>query len=187
MIEHKPLIEYLPPFLAEYREYKRIMDVVWDEISEDEGSILERIDRGLQNTFIEDADLEGIKRWEQMLSIIPDADMTLNDRKEVVRVRMAGRRPFTFRRMEELLEQLTGVDEYSAEMTGTYQLFIRVAITSKYKRGAVTDLLKQILPANIEVTVELMYHQYLELEEYTHGDLTAFTHHDLREEVLDSE
>lgn len=187
MIEHKRLIDYLPPFLAEYREYKRIMNVIWYEISEKNGSILKRADRLLMNTFVDETDLEGVKRWEKLLNIIPDAEMTLEDRRESVKVKLAGRRPFTKRKLEEILNQIAGAGEYTAVMTDTFQLTVKLAITSKYKRGAVSDLIRQIAPANIELIVDLLYHQHEEFEDYTHGDLSVYTHHDLREEVISNE
>ena len=184
-IEHKPLIEYLPPFLAEYREYRRIMDVLWDEISAGNNSILKRVDEALENTFIADADAAGVKRWEQMLNIVPDAGATLDERKEAVRVKMAGRRPFTMRKLEEILEQLTGPGEYLVTMAGPYSMTIRLAITSAYKMGAVDQLVSTILPANIALTIDLMYHQHQEYFGLTHNGLTEYTHHELREELID--
>ena len=55
-IEHKPLIDYLPPFLAEYREYRYLFDALWGEISENDQSILDRIESALNDTFIASVD-----------------------------------------------------------------------------------------------------------------------------------
>lgn len=184
-IEHKPLIEYLPPFLAEYREYQRLFDVLWDEISEKNGSILKRTDRALMNTFITEADLDGVRRWEQMLHIVPNAEETLEERREDIRIKMAGRRPFTFRKMQEILDDLIGAGEYSMEMTDTFELTIKVALTSKYQRKAVQTLARSVVPANIVLALDLLYHQQLEYDGiYTHAQLASYTHSQLREEPL---
>lgn len=184
-IEHKPLIEYLPHFLAEYREYQRLFDVLWDEISEKNGSILKRTDRALQDTFIAEADLAGVKRWEQMLHIVPNVEETLEERREDIRIKMAGRRPFTMRKLKEILDGLVGEGEYTMEMTDTFVLMIRVALTSKYQRGSIQTLARKVAPANIQLVMELLYHQYLEYDGVmTHNQMAAYTHSQLREEPL---
>ena len=185
-IEHKPLIEYLPPFLAEYREYQRLFAVLWDEISEKQNSILKRTDRALLDTFIAEADAAGIKRWEQMLHIVPNAEETLDERRENIRTRMAGRRPFTYRKLKEILDDLVGDGEYTMEMTDTFELTIKLALTSKYQRGSVQTLVRKIAPANIDLAISLMYHQHSEyINIMTHADMAEYTHADLREGVTE--
>ena len=184
-IEHKPLIEYLPPFLAEYREYQRLFSVLWDEISENSNSVLNRTDRALQDTFISEASLEGIRHWEKMLHIVPNAEETLDERREAIRIKMAGRRPFTFRKLKEILDGLVGEGEYTMEMTDTFVLMIRVALTSKYHRMAIQTLARTVIPANVMLDMELLYHQYLEYDGVmTHAEMAAYTHAQLREEPL---
>lgn len=183
-IEHKPLIEYLPDFLAEYREYQLIFGVLWNEISEKDNSILKRTDRALLDTFISETDLAGVKRWEQMLHIVPNAEETLAERRESIRSKMAGRRPFTLRKLKEILDGLVGVGEYTMEMTGTFQLTIKMALTSKYQRGSVQALVRKVAPANVQLVMDLLYRQHKDLAPLTHAQLASYTHTELREGVL---
>lgn len=183
-IEHKPLIEYLPQFLQEYREYQELFRVLWDEISEDENSILDRTDKALKDTYISEADANGIAKWERMLGIVPNAEETLDERRENIRSKMAGRRPFTYRKLQEILDDLVGPGEYTIAMTDTFILTVKVALTSKYVRGSAETLIRKVAPANIELVMSLMYRQQQDLFQYTHAQLSAYTHDDLREGAI---
>lgn len=180
MIEHKPLIEYLPEFLAEYREYKRYFEALQAE----DDSLLTLIDRALQDTFISEVDLDGIRRWEKMLGIIPNVEETLEDRRANIQFRMSGRRPFTLRMLSRILDTMLGAGEYTSEMTGPFDLRVRVALTSKYQLGAVNTLIRKLVPANVRLVVELMYHQQQEYNGiYTHAEMASYTHAALKEGV----
>jgi len=48
----------------------------------------------------------------------------------------------------------------------------------------VVRITRQMVPANLVVTVELRYNQHIKLAQYTHGQLSAFTHDQLRNEVM---
>ena len=184
-IEHKPLIEYLPPFLAEYREYRRLFSVLWDEISEDDTSILNRTEAALNNTFAALADEDGIKHWERMLSIVPSVEATLNDRREIIRMKLVGDRPYTFRKLGELLDKLLGAGQYVMEMTGTFELALQVELTSRFQYAAAVDLLNKIVPANIDCTVSLRYNQHQKYSGiYTHNQMAEYTHAELKEAIL---
>ncbi len=184
-IEHKPLIEYLPPFLAEYREYRRLLDALWGEISENEQSILNRIESALNDTFIASVDETGIRRWEKMLSIVPSVEASLEDRREIIRMKLVGERPYTYEKLEELLDKLLGAGQYVMQMPSAYELSFLVELTSRFQYAAAVDLINKIVPANIVVTVGLRYNQqskYIGI--YTHDQMAAYTHQQLKEEVI---
>lgn len=183
-IEHKPLIDYLPPFLAEYREYRYLFDALWGEISENDQSILDRIESALNDTFIASVDEAGIRRWEKMLSIIPSVEASLEDRREIIRMKLVGERPYTYEKLEELLNKLLGEDQYVMQMTSAYELSVLVELTSRFQYAAAVDLLNKIVPANIGVNVGLRYNQHNKyIGIYTHDQMAAYTHQQLKEEA----
>lgn len=183
-IEHKPLIDYLPPFLAEYREYKRLFSVLWGEISENQNSILNRIEELKNNAFISLTNLQGIQHWERMLEIIPNAGATLEDRRELVKTRMFGDRPYTYEKLCELLDKLLGPGQHHIEIEG-YTITVLIELTVKNQFAAVAAMLEKIVPANMICVVGLRYRQNDDLTEYIHNELKKYKHIALREEVLD--
>lgn len=184
MIEHKLLIEYLPPFLQEYREYRRLFTALQEEISEGEQSVLRRIEAALDDTFISTATAEGIRRWEQTLSIVPSLESTLDDRREVVRMKLVGERPYTMIKLREMLDKLLGIDRYTLEFVGPYELKLQIELTSKFQRAAATDLIERIIPANILCNITLRYRQYNYFnQKYTHNQMSTHTHSGLKEVI----
>lgn len=184
MIEHKLLIDYLPPFLREYREYRRLFTALQSEISEGEHSVLRRTEAALDDTFIATATAEGIQRWEQVLSIVPSLESTLDDRREVVRMKLVGERPYTMIKLREMLDKLLGVNRYTLEFVGPYELKLQIELTSKFQRAAATDLIERIIPANILCTITLRYRQYNYFDKkYTHNQMSKYTHSELKEVI----
>lgn len=180
--EHKKLIEHLPPFLAEYREYRRLFGVLQDEVDD----IIAKAEKALNNTFPALADEEGISHWERMLGITPVVASPLDDRREVIRMKLAGERPYTFRKLTELLDKLLGVDGYHIEETAAFEMTVLVALTSRIQYAAAEDLLNRILPANISLTLGLLYRQHDYFNGiYTHDQMAAYTHAGLREVIPD--
>lgn len=184
MIEHKLLIEYLPPFLQEYREYRRLFTALQEEISEGEQSILGRIETALDDTFIVTATAEGIQRWEQMLGVIPSVESTLDDRREVIRMKLVGERPYTMIKLREILDKLLGVNRYTLKFVGPYELKLQIELTSKFQRAAAADLIERIIPANILCNITLRYRKYNYFnKKYSHNQMSKYTHSGLKEVI----
>ena len=93
--------------------------------------------------------------------------------------------PYTYRVLLEKLENLCGKDGYKVELnTREYTICIKIALTAKRMIDSVKEVTNRMLPANLVITVELLYRQHLTLGKYTHEYLKQYTHHQLREEVI---
>lgn len=183
-IDHKKLIDYLPPFLAEYREYRRLFSAVQGEISENDNSILEQTEIALNNTFLALTNEAGIRHWERMLSIVPSVEATLEDRREVIRMKLVGERPYTFRKLKEMLDKLLGADSYQMYMSGPYEITVLVELTSRFQYAAAVDLIRRIIPANIGCNISLRWMQHKDYNgRYRHNEMTPYTHSGLKEGI----
>ena len=175
------LLDYLPPILQPVRELRAIC--------EGQRTVLEdvwaAVEAALDDQFIEDARESGIARREKILSITPKGTDTLEDRRFRVKARMNERLPFTLPALRQQMADLCGPDGYTVSMDqGTYLLTVRVALTAKSNFDDVGALLRRVAPANIIIDLELKYNQYGTLEGFTHGQLSRWTHDQLRNEVL---
>ena len=93
--------------------------------------------------------------------------------------------PYTYRVLLERLNSLCGPDGYVIELNaGEYSLNIKIELTKKRMFDEVVKISRQMLPANIVVTVELRYNQHLTLANFTHEQLSQYTHYQLRNEVI---
>jgi hypothetical protein len=173
------LIKYLPPFLREVLELiqltnseDRVFNMMWDEV-----------DKALNNFYIDTLDEYGCSRWESMLDINILGTDTLQDRRFRIKTRINMELPYTYKRLIEMLNTLCGSDGYAIDLS-EYSLKVRLELTAKKQFDSVVELLNNVVPANIKLTVDLRYNQYKLLARYTHRQLANFTHNAIRNEVL---
>lgn len=63
-------------------------------------------------------------------------------------------------------------------------LSVKVALTAQKQLDEVIKLLERVVPANLAVSVTLKYNQHKTFAAMTHGQLLAYTHYSLRNEVF---
>lgn len=136
------LVEYLPPFLREYRELKALMNAENPEFD----AVYSAAERVLKNEFIETADEYGLSRFENLLGILPSKNDTLESRRARVFSRWFTELPYT---MRAFLEKLSGLSEYGNIMVSTDFEHYRVSIETDFELYGQTD--------EIERLVELMF------------------------------
>lgn len=177
----RKLIECLPEFMRDFREIKYLMGKQQEQ-SEKLWSALDTI---WKNQFIETLDETGCSRWEKMLKIHNKDTYTLPERRNKILGKLVEQRPFTMKSLQKTLSTLCGTDGYSAELLpAEYVLKIRIALTSKNMYNDVKELVDKIVPANLIVDTDLMYNQYGRVGGFTHAQLSANTHEQLRSEVI---
>ena len=175
------LIDYLPLFLRSIRELRYITGAEQQEITD----IYNAAKDVLDDQFVRSATVNGIRRWEQMLAIIPKATATLDERKFTILTRINEQPPFTVRTLDEKLKNLCGDEEYEIKLDAkSYLLEVSVGLEAKSKYDDVNALLKRIVPANIIINLGLKYNQHITLAAYQHNELASYTYKQLRNEVL---
>jgi len=170
-----------PPIMQEIKEFQKIAEI--------EETFFKRLQQEIQNIvddqFIQTATEKGIARRERMLKISPFADDTLGTRRFRVQGLWIGKLPYTYRVLLERLDSLCGPDGYVIELdAGQYSLNIKIELTKKRMFDEVVRITRQMVPANIVITVELRYNQHLTLAVFTHEQLSQYTHYQLRNEVI---
>lgn len=174
------LIDYLPPFVQRFKEMAAIMDTEQPEFE----LAWQNAENTLADQFVDTATINGIKRWEKIYDIIPKANDTLEERRFVILSKMNERPPYTLAALDNVLTALCGDDGYSLYMNyEKYELMVKLALDNEKNLETVVDLLNRILPANIVRNVSV-YNTYAVLENYTHEELSRFTHDELRKDVL---
>lgn len=167
--------------LKEIKEFQAIDEAENPEIK----TLNETIQNLIDDQFIETATERGIARREKMLKITPFADDTLETRRFRVLTRWNEQIPYTYRVLENKLDQLCGENGYVATLnTGQYFLNIKIELTQKRMFDEVSLLSRKIVPCNMIVTVELRYNQYSRVAMFTHDQLSTQTYNSIREEIL---
>ena len=177
----KKLNEYLPSILLKTYEFPLLCDTEQREFDR----LNTAVDEVLDAQFVSTAGERGIKRYEQIFSIVPQDTDTLDERRFRVLAKINAQLPFSIRRLRQQLATLCGENGYRMEIDGgRYTLTVKVALTAKRNQQAVEELLADIVPANMVCTTSLLYNQHADLTRFTHAQLALLTHFEIREEVL---
>lgn len=175
------LIDYLPPYMQEYLEMQQVMNAEQPEFD----LLWEACENALADQFIHDATEYGVKRWETMLNITPRDTDTLDERKFRILARLNQELPYTMTKLKEALTTLCGADGFTIDLQANlYHIEIKLAIGHHNNFQEVVDLLNKMIPANMTQYVKLMYNTHSMVSLYRHMDLAAYTHNQVRSEVL---
>lgn len=178
---NRKLISYLPHVVRDYPEYQGITGSEQTEFERAWASA----DDLLNNQFITTAGSVGLSRWEKILGITPKGTDTLEDRRFRVMTRINEETPYTIPKLRNILETICGAGNYSAEvMEGTYQLVVKIGLEAKSNFSDVEALLDRVIPQNMIVNLFQLYNTHAELGRLTHAQLSSYTCHQLRNEVL---
>ncbi|PYG87212.1 uncharacterized protein DUF2313 [Ruminiclostridium sufflavum DSM 19573] len=93
---------YLPDFLKEFKEFRKLRN-----LSESEKfellKIFKNIEGELNDNFINDSTEIGVESWERVMGITPKVYDTLNDRKFRILTRLNEKLPYKYREAERWL------------------------------------------------------------------------------------
>lgn len=142
--DRKKLIELLSPFTQSFGEIQEIMRV--------EEKWMDKLKTGISkicnNAFIEDCDEYGIKKYEDLLGIIPEPKDKLETRKMRVLARWNNMVPYTYRTLVQQLNILCGVNNYDID-SDLENYMISFSIYGKADTSEIKQRLDRILPVNI--------------------------------------
>lgn len=161
----------------------------FQEIGETEDTelslIRDEITNLVDDQFITTANESGIAIREKMLEIQPYEDDTVEDRRFRVGLQWNNQRPYTFRSLEQKLEQLVGPEGYLVTLdNGAYTLLVEISLGQTRQIYEAEKLIRNISPSNLVITVTLRYNRHQDLTVFTHAELAAYTHQQIREEVI---
>ena len=177
----RKLLNYLPHYMREYAEMRQIMEAEQPEID-----ILWSAAEGvLADQFILDATANGVKRWESLLGVSPKDTDTLDERKFRLLTLLNQELPYTMRKLEQTLTNLCGANGYSIILTAAnYHITVKLALENANNYVEVEKTLKKMIPANMVQEIVIMYNANSILKQYTHAELAAYTHDQIRSEVF---
>lgn len=170
-------IRYFPQHVANIEEFKRIaavydkkLQVVWDDLSQMQ-----------TNKRFDDMDEEECSKWEQMLKIKITGEETLGDRSRNIKGIWASGLPYTARKFKEVLDAMVGPEYYlldinQANKTLKVDLMLDVIMKDTY----IYNLMRAMAPADMIVTVSIVFNRNRAFKGYTNADLKKYTNHELK-------
>lgn len=174
------ILSYLPSILHEIKELIEIADVEKPVLE----ALWQEIDNTLNNQFVITANSDGANRFEKMLKLQAGESESIETRRFRILTRYQEQAPYSYKVLKQLLDSLLGEGQYTLERNVAEKwLRVRMELTVKRQFEAVEILLERITPQNMVLTIELRYNQHSLLKKYTHAQLAAFTHQQIREDV----
>lgn len=170
-------IRYFPQHVANIEEFKRIaavydkkLQVVWDDLSQMQ-----------TNKRFDDMDEEECSKWEQMLKIKITGEETLGDRRRNIKGIWTSGLPYTARKFKEVLDAMVGPEYYlldinQANKTLKVDLMLDVIMKDTY----IYNLMRAMAPADMIVTVSIVFNRNRAFKGYTNADLKKYTNHELK-------
>lgn len=169
--------EYVPPYIMDYVEFKKVMEAENPELQAIESTHVQVID----NRYITTCDIDGIARFESILGITPLADDTLENRQFRVLSRWNASIPYNFQFLNDKLKTLCG-DGYTILIDFDLQtIVVKLGLDNKNNFNSVIEILEQIVPCNMITNVILLFNTHDTLAAYTHDQLSVHTHDYLKE------
>ena len=147
MAKEVHLLNYWMPLLRKLKEFKEIAKTEEPELR----YILAAIDRTLANFFIESADEYGIKRYEDMMGIVPEETDTLDTRRFRVLTKWNNYVPYTEPELYRRLVSICGSED-AFELEEHYKEYWLRVTTHLGVAGAfdmVANTLDDMLPCNL--------------------------------------
>ena len=140
------LLSYLPQFMQEYREIRRIMESEEPELR----LLWELLKKVFNNQFIQYCDEDGISKFEEMLGLHRYENDTLEIRIFRVLTYWNDQIPYTWRVLVNRMDQLCETGNYELRPNfNAYELGITTKFDDAKKYDELNNMLKTILPANL--------------------------------------
>lgn len=186
------LINYLPEFLREIREYKALTMTENGEIN----SLWKGVEEAFDNQTVDTANDYGISRLEKIMNI-NSTSTDINERKTEIKTRLGQKLPYTEYTLRNTLDEfcqsriskdqeyLEGYDLQILLVEHTVKVLI--SLWNKNKRSLIETMIRQMCPANMLCLVDLKYNTYGSLQklELTYEQLSKLTYRQIREDVLE--
>ena len=143
------LWEYLPPILKDFLEMREILKTETPEFQ----ALSDNLDDLAKDSFITEASVKGIARFEQMLKIFPSAGASLETRRSKILTEWWDVTPYTMRTLKNRIMVIQGNDNIEISFAEDDPYTIQI-VTHLENPGQVDDLdyiLQTMLPANLVI------------------------------------
>lgn len=142
----RKLIQYLPPFMQEYKEMQVLQDALDPEVQE----LWKLSGDMLKEAFIETESEYGAKRWEGILGLRPKDTDSLETRNVRILAKINETLPYTIPTLMRFLNSAIGKEFYELRLDAVgYQLELLVLLGQLGKVREVMSYMEQIVPVNL--------------------------------------
>lgn len=140
------LAELLPPVSRESADMQEIMRIESFEFQD----LWETMVDIFYNQYIVTMTDYGLRQWESMLDIQPEATASLDTRRQTILQILMGQRPFTMKSFQKMLNTAFGEGSVNLELIhDKYELWFNLSANAVYKRNDIFTFSDRIVPENL--------------------------------------
>ena len=132
------------------------------------------------NLYVSSANLDGVKKYEETYEIVPDNSLSVEQRRSVILNKLVFRPPFTRNRIKEILDTYYGEGNYAFVIyPDIFTVLIDPDILDKGVYDYLSNLFREIIPANMTLLFGFPYMYIYLRRNYTYGLLASLTYGEL--------
>jgi uncharacterized protein YmfQ (DUF2313 family) len=174
------LLDSLPQIYHPISDYRAISNVSGKEVCD----LYQGVKRILDDNFISTSSEASISKWEKYLKLVPNGTDTLEERRFRILAKLNDYPPYTDQYLVNKLTELCGAGNFSIKPDyNNYKLEIWFSLASTTNEDTILDVLKSLIPANIELSIMPFRSRYSELSAFTHDTLASYTHAEIETRV----
>ena len=166
------MINYYPQVIQAITEFKAIVDCESPEIQ----NLADGVQRVIDDSYLTTMSVERIEQWENMLSIQPLENSSVEDRRDTVIARIRGQGKLNSELINTIVNTFTGGTANSWVKDSVLYVEITPPPTNKqYRFENVEQELRKKVPAHLGFKVERNYYTWEEIENSyaTWGDVES--------------
>lgn len=170
-------IKYLPELLQPIQDFQGLNDAYKAELKD----LYEVCAALFDDQFIATASETILAKWENHLGILPNATDTLDERRFRILAKLNDTPPYTEQYLKNKLVELCSDGEFELEIDiPNYTVRVGVTVNSTANTDTINAWLRELLPANLLLSVYQVLTRYYELVGFTHDDLAQYTHEQIK-------
>ena len=170
-------IKYLPELLQPIQDFQGLNDAYKAELKD----LYEACAALFDDQFISTASETILAKWENHLGILPNATDTLDERRFRILAKLNDTPPYTERYLKNKLVELCSDGEFELEVDiPNYTVRVGVTLNSPANTDTIYAWLRELLPANLLLSVYQVLTRHYELVGLTHNDLSHYTHNQIK-------
>ena len=138
--------QFLPPVSRDSRDMQEIMRVENPEFI----LLWEIMADLLDNQFIPSMGELGLSHWEWILEVLPQDTDTIEDRRNRILRLLAGTRPYTVEKLQEMLDATFGRGAVGVDLNeNLYEIWFILSKEMRERSGEVISYAEPIVPKNL--------------------------------------
>lgn len=168
--------------LPDYYENNKTMETLQGIVSAETDVLEEKLGFNIAQCFVETAVGKSLSRYEKILGLTTDTTKSDRYRRERIKSKMVSAGTTTKSLVEHISSSYVNAEVEVRELFDEYGIVIKFVGTVGIPENLpdIKESIREAIPAHLRAEYEYVYNTYGSFRTMTHGQMTAYTHLQLR-------